>query len=99
MRTTIQTDRAPAAVGPYSQAVRMEGWVYTAGQIPLDPGTMQRVGDDMRGQIIQVFDNLSAVAKAAGGSLQDIVKLTIYLIDLQNFALLNEIMSGYFLPP
>jgi reactive intermediate/imine deaminase len=95
----ISTSEAPAAIGTYSQAVRVANTVYLSGQIPLDPRTMQMVGPDPAAQIRRVFDNLSAVAAAAGGSLADIVKLTIYLTDLANFPLVNEIMAQYFREP
>jgi reactive intermediate/imine deaminase len=98
-RRTIQTDRAPKAIGTYSQAVRAGDTVYLSGQIPLDPATMNLVEGGMEAQIRRVFDNLAAVAEAAGGSLNDIVKLNIYLTDLGHFALVNEIMAGYFAEP
>jgi len=94
----ISTDRAPAAIGTYSQAVRAGNTVYLSGQIPLDPATMQLV-TGIDAQIRQVFDNLAAVAAAAGGSLADVVKLTVYLTDLGHFALVNQIMAAYFQPP
>lgn len=95
----IQTDRAPKAIGTYSQAVRAGNTVYLSGQIPLDPATMQLVGGDVRAQIARVFDNLRAVAEAAGGSLADVVKLTVYLTDLSCFPLVNEVMAQYFREP
>ena len=98
-RTIIQTDQAPKAIGTYSQAVKTGNTIYLSGQIPLDPASMELVGDDMSAQIRRVFDNLSAVAKAAGGSLQDIAKLNVFLTDLGHFALVNEIMAGYFSEP
>ena len=98
-RETIQTDRAPQAIGTYSQAVRCGNTVYMSGQIPLVPETMQLVEGDMQDQIMRVFDNLSAVAKAAGGSLNDVAKLNVFLIDLSHFALVNEIMAEYFQQP
>jgi reactive intermediate/imine deaminase len=91
----IHTSRAPAAIGPYSQAIRAGNTVYLSGQIPLDPKTMEIVKGDIRAQIRQVFDNLAAVAEAAGGSLADAVRLTVYLTDLANFPVVNEIMSEY----
>jgi reactive intermediate/imine deaminase len=91
----IHTSRAPAAIGPYSQAVRAGDTVYLSGQIPLDPGTMELVKGDIRAQIKQVFDNLAAVAEAAGGSLANAVRLTVYLTDLAHFPLVNEIMAEY----
>jgi len=91
----IHTARAPAAIGPYSQAIRAGNTVYLSGQIPLDPQTMELVKGDIRGQIRQVFDNLAAVAAAAGGSLANAVRLTVYLTDLANFPVVNEIMAEY----
>ena len=91
----IHTARAPAAIGPYSQAIRAGNTVYLSGQIPLDPRTMELVKGDIRGQIRQVFDNLAAVAAAAGGSLANAVRLTVYLTDLANFPVVNEIMAEY----
>jgi len=98
-RTTIRTDSAPAAIGPYSQAVRVGATVYLSGQIPLDPQSQDIVGEDFEAQARRVFDNLAAVAGAAGGTLDDIVKLTVYLTDLGRFAEVNEIMIGYFKKP
>jgi reactive intermediate/imine deaminase len=91
----IHTSRAPAAIGPYSQAVRTGNTVYLSGQIPLDPKTMELVKGDMRAQIRQVFDNLAAVAGAAGGSLANAVRITVYLTDLAHFPIVNEIMADY----
>jgi len=91
----IHTANAPAAIGPYSQAIRAGDTVYLSGQIPLTPATMQLVEGDVRAQIRQVFDNLVAVAEASGGSLDDAVRLTVYLTDLANFPLVNEIMAEY----
>jgi reactive intermediate/imine deaminase len=98
-RKTIQTDQAPQAIGTYSQAVRCGDSVYLSGQIPLVPQTMELVDGGMEAQIRRVFDNLSAVAAAAGGSLADVVKLNIYLIDLGQFALVNQVMAEYFKEP
>ena len=98
-REIIQTDQAPAAIGAYSQAVKVGDTVYLSGQIPLDPVTMQIVEGGMEIQIRRVFDNLAAVARAAGGSLADTVKLNVFLIDLGHFALLNQIMAEYFKEP
>ena len=98
-RTIIQTDRAPQAIGTYSQAVKTGNTVYLSGQIPLDPASMELVDGDMAAQIRRVFDNLSAVAEAAGGSLADIAKLNVFLPDLGHFALVNEIMAEYFSEP
>ncbi len=97
-RQIIHTDAAPKAIGTYSQAVRCGATVYLAGQIGLDPQTMEMVAG-VGPQIHRVFQNLQAVAKAAGGDLKDAVKLTVYLTDLGNFALVNEIMAGYFTAP
>ena len=98
-KTIIQTDKAPKAIGTYSQAVKVGNTVYLSGQIPLIPETMEVVDGDMTQQIKRVFDNLAAVAEAAGGSLADIVKLNIFLTDLGHFALVNEIMASYFSQP
>ena len=95
----IATDKAPQAIGTYSQAVKVGGTVYLSGQIPLNPETMQMASDEFAAQVVQVFDNLTAVCEAAGGSLQDIVKLNIYMTDLSNFATVNEIMGRYFEQP
>lgn len=94
-RSTIRTENAPAAIGTYSQAVKTGSTVYVSGQIPLDPATMEMVGDEFGAQCNRVFENLKAVAEASGGSLQDIVKLTVFLTDLTNFAEVNEIMASY----
>jgi reactive intermediate/imine deaminase len=98
-REIIHTDQAPAAIGAYSQAVKVGDTVYLAGQIPLDPATAQLVEGDMDAQIRRVFDNLAAVARAAGGGLADTVKLNVFLIDLGHFALVNHIMAEYFSQP
>ncbi len=95
----IHTDAAPAAIGPYSQAVKAGNTVYISGQIPLDPKTMDLVEGGFRAQAEQVFNNLSAVAAAAGGSLADAVRLTIYMPDLSNFGVVNEVMSSFFEAP
>ena len=95
----IHADSAPAAIGTYSQAVRAGRTVYLSGQIPLDPATMELAEGDIDAQIRQVFDNLAAVAEAAGGGLGDIVKLTVYLTDLGHFPRVNEIMAQYFREP
>lgn len=97
-RTVISTDKAPAAIGTYSQAIKVGDTVYLSGQIPLDPASMELV-EGFEAQAVQVFENLKAVAEAAGGSLADIVKLNIFLTDLSNFATVNEVMSRYFQPP
>ena len=98
-RQIIQTDQAPQAIGTYSQAVKVGSTVYLSGQIPLDPKTMDLVQGDMDAQIRRVFDNLSAVAQAAGGTLNHVVKLNIFLTDLAHFALVHEIMAQYFSQP
>lgn len=96
----IHTDKAPAAIGAYSQAVRAGDTVYMSGQIPLDPATMTVVGNgDFRTEARQVFKNLQAVAEAAGGTLGDIVKLNAYLTDLANFAVFNEVMAEFIQEP
>ena len=94
----ISTENAPAAIGTYSQAVRVDNTVYLSGQIPLNPVSMEMV-TGFEQQTVQVFENLKAVAEAAGGSLADIVKLNIFLTDLNNFATLNEVMGRYFSAP
>ena len=94
-RTIISTPAAPAAIGTYSQAVRVGNTVYISGQIPLDPATKELVAGDMDAQVRRVFENLKAIAAAAGGSLADAVKLTIYLVDLGHFALVNKVMAEY----
>lgn len=99
MKRQIETQDAPQAIGPYSQAIHAGNTVYFSGQIPLDPKTMQLVSDDFSSQAKQVLNNLQAVSLAAGGSLEKIVKLTIYLTDLANFAALNEMMMQFFKPP
>ena len=98
-RSVISTDQAPKAIGTYSQAVKVGGTVYLSGQIPLDPATMELVGGDMEAQILRVFENLKAVCEAAGGSLANIAKLNIFLVDLAHFALVNEVMARYFDEP
>jgi reactive intermediate/imine deaminase len=98
-RQFIQTDKAPKAIGTYSQAVRVDRTVYLSGQIPLVPETMTIIEGDISAQITQVFDNLQAVATAAGGDFSDIVKLNVFLTDLSHFPIVNEIMGRYFQPP
>jgi len=98
-REIIQTDRAPQAIGTYSQAVRSGNTVYLSGQIPLVPETMELLEGGMEAQVRRVFDNLAAVAEAAGGSLADVVKLNVFLPDLGHFAIVNEVMAEYFQPP
>lgn len=98
-REIISTDRAPQAIGTYSQAVKVGSTVYLSGQIPLVPESMVMVEGDIEAQIRRVFDNLSAVAQAAGGGLDDVVKLNIFLTDLANFATVNQVMAEYFSEP
>ncbi|MDX1253189.1 MAG: RidA family protein [Gammaproteobacteria bacterium] len=98
-REIIHTDKAPKAIGTYSQAVKAGDTVYLSGQIPLIPETMDLVQGDMEAQIRRVFDNLQAVAEAAGGSLADIVKLNVFLTDLSHFPLVNHVMASYFHEP
>ena len=95
----ISTDQAPAAIGTYSQAVKVDHTVYLSGQIPLVPASMEVINGGISEQINQVFKNLSAVCEAAGGSLQDIVKLNIFLTELSNFPIVNEVMAQYFEQP
>lgn len=97
-KTIISSPKAPAAIGTYSQAVRVGDTVYLSGQLGLDPSTMQ-LEEGIDAQVIRVFENLKAVAEAAGGSLADIVKLNVYLTDLGNFAKVNEAMATYFAEP
>jgi 2-iminobutanoate/2-iminopropanoate deaminase len=99
MKQIIETEQAPKAIGPYSQAVRVGNVVYMSGQIPLDPASMQIVSDDIARQAEQVFLNLRAVSEAAGGQLDAIVKLTIFLTDLNHFSIVNETMSRFFKTP
>jgi reactive intermediate/imine deaminase len=98
-REIIHTDKAPQAIGTYSQAVKIDNTVYLSGQIPLIPGKMELVSGDMAAQIRRVFDNLKAVAQAAGGDLKHVVKLNVFLTDLSNFPTVNEIMADYFVQP
>lgn len=98
-RQVISTDKAPAAIGTYSQAIKVGHTVYLSGQIPLIPSTMQMVEGPIDAHIEQVFENLKAVAEAAGGSLANVVKLNVFLTDLGNFARVNEIMARYFQAP
>lgn len=98
-RQIIASNKAPSAIGTYSQAVKVDSTVYLSGQIPLLPETMELCGNEIEAQIIQVFTNLQAVAEAAGGSLADIVKLNVFLTDLKHFPLINEIMAKYFNEP
>lgn len=95
----VSTDSAPAAIGPYSQAVRAGSLVFLSGQIPLDPKSMELVSTDVTRQLHQVFSNLEAVARAAGGGLDDLVKVTVYLTNLDDFAAVNQVMEERFTPP
>lgn len=98
-KVIVATDKAPAAIGTYSQAVKVGTTVYLSGQIPLVPETMELVSDDFREQAVQVFKNLTAVCEAAGGELQDMMKVQIYLPDLGQFAVVNEVMAEFFKKP
>jgi len=98
-REIISTDKAPQAIGTYSQAVKVGTTVYMSGQIPLIPETMEMVEGNIEAEIRRVFDNLTAVAEAAGGSLKDVAKLNIFLTDMTNFPIVNEVMSDYFEQP
>ena len=98
-KEAIHSDNAPAAIGTYSQAIRTGELVFLSGQIPLDPATMEIVGGDFEARARRVFDNLAAVVAAAGGSLDQIVKLTVFLTDLNNFATVNRVMEDYFAEP
>ena len=98
-KSIIQPDKAPQAIGTYSQAVKAGTTVYLSGQIPLVPETMEMVSDDFEAQARQVFENVKAVCEAAGGNMNDLVKVNIYLLDLAHFAKVNEIMSSYFNQP
>lgn len=98
-KQAIHSDAAPAAIGTYSQAIQAGNLVFLSGQIPLDPESMEIVGGDFETRARRVFDNLAAVAAAAGGSLDDIVRLTIFLTDLDNFAAVNKVMEDYFQQP
>jgi reactive intermediate/imine deaminase len=98
-RSIISTDKAPAAIGPYSQAVKAGNTVYISGQIPLDPDTMEMVTESFEAQAVRVFENMKAIAEASGGSFSDVVKLTILLSDLKYFAQVNEVMARYFSEP
>ncbi len=98
-KKAIHSDSAPAAIGTYSQAISTGNLVFLSGQIPLDPATMEVVDGDFEARARRVFDNLAAVAAAAGGSLDDVVKLTVFLTDLDNFATVNSVMEDYFQQP
>lgn len=95
-RKIVNTDLAPKAIGPYSQAVISNGFVYTAGQIPMNPKTGKVEASDLEGQVRQVLDNLSAVLEAANSSLKEIIKLTVFMVDLNDFAILNNVFKEYF---
>ena len=92
----IQTDLAPQAIGPYAQAIKVNGFVYTSGQIPLDPASGQLIDGDIRAQTARVFENLSAVLNAAGSGLDRVVKTTVFLADMNEFAAMNEVYASYF---
>ena len=98
-KKAIHSDAAPAAIGTYSQAVRAGNYVFISGQIPLDPTTMEIVDGDFETRARRVFDNLKAVTEAAGGEMDQIVKVTVFLTDLDNFATVNKVMEAYFSPP
>ncbi|MDN3555892.1 RidA family protein [Halomonas maura] len=98
-KAVINTDQAPAAIGPYSQAIKAGNTVYLSGQIPLDPASMEIVSDDFETQARQVFTNLKAVCEEAAGTLQDVVKLNLYLVDLDKFAIVNRVMEEFFQAP
>lgn len=98
-KAVINTEKAPAAIGPYSQAIKAGNTVYLSGQIPLNPETMEIVSDDFEAQARQVFTNLQSVCEEAAGSLGDIVKLNLYLVDLDNFAIVNKVMEEFFVVP
>lgn len=98
-KVIISTDKAPAAIGTYSQAVKIGTTVYLSGQVPLVPQTMELVSEDFAAQAEQVFKNLTAVCEASGGELQDMVKVQIYLTDLGQFAIVNEVMANHFRQP
>ena len=99
IKTIISTPNAPQAIGTYSQAVRTGNTVYLSGQIPLVPDTMQMVDGDITAQVRQCFQNLAAIAQAAGGSLQDCVKIHVFLTDLANFPIVNQVMAEFFTEP
>jgi 2-iminobutanoate/2-iminopropanoate deaminase len=96
MKDRVQTDNAPKAIGPYSQAIKANGFVFASGQIPLDPATMQIVEGGIREQTERVMNNLEAVLQAAGSSLEGVVKTTVFLKDLTDFAEMNEVYGGFF---
>jgi endoribonuclease L-PSP len=96
LKNVVFTDKAPKPVGPYSQAVCVSGWLYISGQIPLDPATGNVIEGDFRAQVVRVLENLKAIVEAAGGSIDNVVKVTVYLRDMSKFAEFNEIYSRYF---
>lgn len=98
-KAVIHTEKAPAAIGPYSQAIKSGNTIYLSGQIPLDPQSMELISDDIEAQVRQVFTNLQAVCEEAAGSLEDVVKLNLYLTDLDNFATVNKVMEEFFQAP
>jgi reactive intermediate/imine deaminase len=98
-KKAVHTDRAPSAIGTYSQAITSGNLVFLSGQIPLDPATMELVDGDFEARARRVFDNIKAVAAAAGGHLEQVVKVTVYLTDLDNFVTINRVMSDYFTEP
>ena len=98
-KQAIHTKDAPEAIGTYSQAIKVGETVFISGQIPLEPGTMNIVDEDIRAQTHRVFNNLAAVVREGGGNLDDVVKLTVFLTDLSNFAVVNEVMAEHFNPP
>lgn len=98
-RIPIQTDKAPSAIGPYSQAIQHGNLIFLSGQIPLDPATMELVEGDFAARTRRVFDNLKAVVEAAGGTMAQVLKLNLYLTDLANFATVNSVMADYFDEP
>ena len=99
VKQAIHTENAPKAIGAYSQAIKVGQTVFISGQIPLEPGTMNIVDEDIRAQTHRVFNNLAAVAREGGGNLDDVVKLTVFLTDLSHFAVVNEVMAEHFNPP
>ena len=98
-KQAIRTREAPEAIGTYSQAIKVGQTVFISGQIPLEPGTMNIVDEDIRAQTHRVFNNLAAVVREGGGNLDDVVKLTVFLTDLSHFAVVNEVMAEHFNPP
>ena len=99
VKQAIHTANAPEAIGAYSQAIKVGQTVFISGQIPLEPGTMNIVDEDIRAQTHRVFNNLAAVAQEGGGNLDDVVKLTVFLTDLSHFSVVNEVMAEHFNPP